>query len=123
MKKSWMVKAVLIGTLAILATSSLLMLLWNWLIPTVFKGPAITWWQALALFMVTKLLFGGWFHWTQERGSWKKKFEAQWSKMTPEEQARLKRSFTRQCHHWRWSEAQQDHEDSENAGSDRVRVG
>ncbi|MBN2000226.1 hypothetical protein JW935_21935 [candidate division KSB1 bacterium] len=35
------------------------MLLWNWLVPVIFNGPAITFWQALGLLMLSKILFTG----------------------------------------------------------------
>ena len=118
-----MVKAVLLGALVILGLSTGLMLLWNWLVPMLFRGPVISWWQALGLLALTKLLLGGWNHWGRgqrcHHRAWKKKFEEKWNKMTPEEQAHFKRSFTRQCHRWRWSEP--EHEpDSE---SDKVNAG
>ena len=46
------------GIAALLAL--LVMLLWNWLIPTIFVGgPVITFWQALGLLILAKILFGG----------------------------------------------------------------
>jgi hypothetical protein len=46
------------GIAALLAL--LVMLLWNWLIPTIFVGgPVITYWQALGLMILAKILFGG----------------------------------------------------------------
>ncbi len=45
--------------LAIFAFGSITMLLWNWLIPTLFSGPVITYWQAMGLILLSKLLFSG----------------------------------------------------------------
>lgn len=36
--------------------------LWNWLIPTLFSGPVITFWQAIGIMVLSKLLFGGFRH-------------------------------------------------------------
>lgn len=33
------------------------MLLWNWLMPTIFKLPEITFWQALGLIMLAGCIF------------------------------------------------------------------
>jgi hypothetical protein len=33
--------------------------LWNWLLPTLFGLPAITFWQALGLLVLARILFGG----------------------------------------------------------------
>jgi hypothetical protein len=34
-------------------------LLWNWLLPPLFGLPAITFWQALGLLLLARILFGG----------------------------------------------------------------
>ena len=123
MKKSWMVKAVLIGALVILGASAAFMLVWNWLVPTLFRGPTISIGQALGLLVLTKLLLGGWARWGRQRSgrrAWKQEFEVKWNKMTPEEQARVKRNFTHQCRHWRWSECEADIQETK---SDQVKAG
>jgi len=38
---------------------SLVMLLWNWLMPAVFGLGIITFWQAIGLLVLSKILFGG----------------------------------------------------------------
>ena len=43
--------------LAITVFPAITMLLWNWLIPTLFSGPVITYWQALGLIILSKILF------------------------------------------------------------------
>ncbi len=42
-------------TLAIFLTMSL----WNWLIPVLFKGPELTFWQTAGLFLLSKILLTG----------------------------------------------------------------
>ena len=37
----------------------IVMSLWNWLIPDLFNGPHITFWQACGLILLSKILFGG----------------------------------------------------------------
>jgi len=34
------------------------MLLWNWLVPELFSGPVISFWQSLGLLVMAKMLFG-----------------------------------------------------------------
>lgn len=34
-------------------------LLWNWLLPDLFGWPALTFWQALGLLALSRILFGG----------------------------------------------------------------
>jgi hypothetical protein len=43
--------------IAITVFPAVTMLLWNWLIPTLFSGPVITYWQALGLIVLAKILF------------------------------------------------------------------
>ena len=38
---------------------TVIMLLWNWLIPAIFGLAAINYWQALGLFLLSRILFGG----------------------------------------------------------------
>ncbi|MEX2336240.1 MAG: hypothetical protein WD555_03110 [Fulvivirga sp.] len=67
------------------------MLLWNGLIPELFNGPIITFWQALGLFLLTKLVFGG----VGRRGEppWKSKWREKMNAMPPEERERIKKRF------------------------------
>lgn len=60
--------AVIVGTvifIAILAVlfitvfGYVLMYLWNWLMPLIFGLPLITFWQALGICLLSKILFGG----------------------------------------------------------------
>ncbi len=44
---------------AIFAIGFITMSLWNWLIPTLFSGPVITYWQAVGLLVLSKILFSG----------------------------------------------------------------
>jgi len=56
-------------------------LLWNWLLPPLFGWPAITFWQALGLLALCRILFGG-------RGGhgWGRRT----ARMTPEERDRFR---------------------------------
>ncbi len=55
-KKAWF-GLVFIGLIA--AITGVFMLLWNALVPVLFNGVVITFWQALGLLVMAKLLFGG----------------------------------------------------------------
>ncbi|WP_198652157.1 hypothetical protein [Chitinophaga deserti] len=75
-----------------------IMMLWNWLIPELFNGPVINFWQALGLFILSKLLFGG-FPKDHDKGGWKKRkwerMQAKMEHMSPEEKEKLKSHFDR----------------------------
>ncbi len=96
----WSVKgiAVLAAVIAVLALLALaVMLLWNSLVPELFHGPSLQYWQALGLLLLSRILFGGlrgrgWHgHWRQRM--WRER----WENMTPEERARLREHFQRRC--------------------------
>jgi hypothetical protein len=86
----------LIG-LAFLAVFTLFtMILWNDLIPDLFKGPTITYFQALGLLVLAKILFvvGPGRRPPFMRGHhdyWRKRMEEKWEKMTPEEREKWKK--------------------------------
>lgn len=59
--------------------------LWNWLLPTLFSVPEITFWQALGLLVLCRILFGGFgMHGRGPRG------RGRWERMTPEERERFR---------------------------------
>ena len=61
-KKFW-IKAAIFGPLLIAAGvyifGSLIMLLWNGILPDLFGFVTITFWQALGILVLSKILFGG----------------------------------------------------------------
>jgi hypothetical protein len=60
--------------------------LWNWLLPPLFGLRQITFWQALGLLALCRILFGGLgFH--GGSGSY---YRRRWEHMTPEERERLR---------------------------------
>ena len=56
----------------------LTMTLWNWLVPELFNGPVVNYWQTAGLFLLSKILFtgiapGGHNHKSKDN-KWKNKF-------------------------------------------------
>lgn len=49
---------ILLGAAFLLLANYLLMRLWNWLMPELFGLATITYWQALGIFVLAKLIFG-----------------------------------------------------------------
>lgn len=87
----WIVKMIVFGIVAIGLFGLVTMFLWNALVPDLFHGPELNYWQALGLIVLSKIFFSGFAkrghqgpgHW---RGYWKEK----WQGMTPEEKERFK---------------------------------
>ena len=57
--KNKRLKFALFTVLFIAVYSVALWALWNWLMPTIFGLPAISFWQALGLLVLSRILFGG----------------------------------------------------------------
>ena len=78
-----------IGLLAVVAGfGAIVMLLWNWLMPSIFGLGAISFWQALGLLVLCRLLFGGFgWHHRMRRGGMhgRNHIREKWMKMTPEQ--------------------------------------
>jgi hypothetical protein len=92
-----------IGAAAILALISfVLMQLWNNLLPGILHVPTITYWQAMGIFILCKILFGfgpkggGGAPWMRR----KRMMEDRLSGMSPEERERFKEQMKSRCGTW-----------------------
>jgi hypothetical protein len=102
---SRVVKIVMFGILAVGAASFVVMGLWNVLMPGIFALKAITFWQALGLLALSKLLFGG-FRPALGGPRWRRRMLDRWEKMTPEEREKFKQGMRHGCGPRRNVEAQ-----------------
>lgn len=97
--------AILAIPLFILIGGEIVMHLWNWLLPPLFGWRLITFWQALALLLLCRILFGGWGgsgggkghmrHHVRERMAERmgERMRERWEKMTPEEREKFRRGL------------------------------
>jgi len=95
MNERWVkkgVKIAMIAPVAFVAIGFLIMLLWNWLAPTVFAGRTINFWQAWGIFLLSKLLFGGFHGGSGHRG--RARLRDRWQHMTPEERERFRQTMS-----------------------------
>jgi hypothetical protein len=72
--------------------------LWNWLMPALFGWRLISYWQALGMLVLSKILFGG------MRGGpgrpsrhWRRRMMARWEQMTPEEREKFRQGLESRC--------------------------
>ena len=94
-------KIVVIVAVVLGIASFITMSLWNWLVPALFSGPLITYWQAIGLLVLSRLLLGG-FHGRGGGGRWKHgrgHMHARWKCMTPEERAQIRERLHGHRHH------------------------
>ena len=61
MKKLMVMIPIGIGAIALVTFvgGQLVMRLWNWLLPPLFDVPEVTFWQAVGLLALSRILFGG----------------------------------------------------------------
>ena len=97
MRRRWIFKGagfVVLAVAVLAALSFVVMTLWNALVPALFAGPAVSFWQAAGLLVLSRLLFGG----LRGRGGhgWRHRgWHRHWEKMTPEERERVREGFKR----------------------------
>ena len=64
--------------------------LWNVLIPPIFGWHTITFWQALGLLLLSKILFGGFHRHGGGRRHWRQHMQERWAQMSPEEREKFR---------------------------------
>ena len=83
-------RIVLFAALAVPLFGFLVMWLWNWLMPALFGLHAISYWQALGLLVLSKILFGGFHGRHGFKGDWRGRLIRRWEDMTPEEREKFR---------------------------------
>lgn len=65
--------------------------LWNGLLPALFAWPRITFWQALGILVLCRILFGGFGVRGSRRSRFRNRWDERWPPMTEEERERFRR--------------------------------
>jgi len=90
-------KFALFGVLFVTVFSFVVMRLWNWLVPAVFGWHLITFWQAVGLLVLSKILFGGFRGGPGRHMYWRRRMIERWEKMTPEEREKFRQGMQGRC--------------------------
>jgi hypothetical protein len=85
---------VVLATAVVAALSFVVMSLWNALVPSLFAGPVIGFWQAAGILVLCRILFGG-FRGRGGHGWRHRGWHRRWGRMTQEERDRLRDGFAR----------------------------
>lgn len=97
-KRKWIfVVAPLALVIFIAIGGELVRLLWNWLLPLLFGWRQITFWQALGLLALCRILFGGLGLRGSPRRTMGRRMAERWAQMTPEEREKFRQSFRGRC--------------------------
>jgi len=101
-KLIWIAPLGILGIALFVAVGGeIVMLLWNWLVPALFGWRQITFWQALALLALCRILFGGHGVLRSGRSGMRHRMREQmrerWERMTPEEREKMRERFRGRC--------------------------
>ena len=100
MRKRWIWLAPL-GILAMLALIALggevVSLLWNWLLPPLLGLHEITFWQALGILVLCRILFGRFGGPRSYGPRFRRRWTERWERMTPEERERFRQGMRGRC--------------------------
>jgi hypothetical protein len=108
----WIAPLALVGIAVFITLGGLLVRwLWNWLLPPLFGWREVTFWQALGLLVLCRVLFGGFGHHRSYRGDssirrrvtdrvvdrMAERVAERWDSMTPEERERFRQRIRERC--------------------------
>ncbi len=94
----WFAPLAVVGVALFIAIGgTVVMLLWNWLLPPLFGWPHLTFWQALALLALCRILFGRFGGRGFSRSHFRRRMAERWENMTPEERERLRQRYRWAC--------------------------
>ena len=99
MRKKWIFLAPLIPVaiaVFIFIGGEVVMQLWNWLLPTLFGWRQITFWQAVGLLALCRILFGG-CGGRGPRSNVRRRIAERWEQKSPEEREKFRQAMRSRC--------------------------
>jgi hypothetical protein len=99
MKKKWIFLiplAILAIPLFVFISGEIVLRLWNWLLPQIFGWRQITFWQAVGILMLCRILFGRFGRRGYYRSNFRRRME-RWKRRTPEERERFRQAMREGC--------------------------
>ena len=103
---------------AIFLFAFIVMSLWNNILPEVIGVKAISFWQALGILALSKILFGGFGRgggggrFRERKEAWKQEMRQKWEGMNPEEREKFKAEWKNRCSMKRWQSPEHEAEKS-----------
>ena len=87
----WIIPAAIVGMIVFIALGgAVVRLLWNWVTPPLFGFHAITFWQAIALLALCRILFGGFGMRGGHRAYGRRRMRDRWREMSAEERQKIR---------------------------------
>jgi hypothetical protein len=96
MRKRWIVwvpVVIVLFVLFIALGGEVVQRLWNWLLPPLFGVREITFWQALGVLALSRILFGGFGFQSSGRSGFRGRMRERYDAMTPEERERFRQKM------------------------------
>jgi hypothetical protein len=93
-KLLWIAPLAILGmAVFIFIGGELVLQLWNWLLPPLFGWRMLTFWQALGILLLCRILFGGFGFRNSGRSNIRRRMEERCEHMTPEERERFRETI------------------------------
>jgi len=99
MKQRWVVLIFLVplaSLVFIAAGGEAVLHLWNWLLPPLFGWRELTFWQAVGILALCRILFGNWGG-RGPRSNVRRRWDRRWEQMTPEEREKFRQGMRGGC--------------------------
>ena len=105
-KLIWIIPAAILAMLLFAYIGGeIVMHLWNWLLPPLFGWHSITFWQALGVLVLCRILFGGFGGHRSHRSNMRSRIADRvadrvadrWDRMSPEERERFRQRMRERC--------------------------
>jgi hypothetical protein len=97
-KLLWMAPlGILAMVLFVVVGGEVVKLLWNWLLPSLFGWRLITFWQAVGLLALCRILFGRFGPRGFGRSNFRRRMSGRWERMTPEEREKFRQAWRDRC--------------------------
>ena len=94
----WLAPLAILAMLALVALGGEVVLqLWNWLLPPLFGLRQISFWQALGILVLCRILFGRLGGPGSYRRGFRRRMAERWQQMTPEERERFRQGMRGRC--------------------------
>jgi hypothetical protein len=100
MRRKWFIlapAAILAMLLFVAIGGEVVRLLWDWLLPPLFGWREITFWQAIGILALCRILFGGRGWRGPARSNLRRRMAERWEHMTAEERERFRQGMRGWC--------------------------
>jgi hypothetical protein len=97
MRWRWIYLAPLAILLFIAIGGEVVLQLWNWLLPPIAGWSQITFWQAVGILALCRILFGGFGYRGFYRSNFRRRMAERWEHMTPEQREQLRQGMRGRC--------------------------